>query len=395
MLLKRRFMQLSIPEATEDARCPLCEGEGGVVVGTKGRFGMAVRNVCCEQCATVYVTPRPSAEAMGEYYRGTYRQHYGAVGYVGSDGRAVSPGEPGYDEALLRWHGTQASNALALGAPAASALVLEVGCRHGKTLALMRERAGVQAFGIEPGEDEAEEARLAGIDCFTGSLDAFDPGARRFDQVQWFHVMEHVHEPLVALLKLRSLLKPGGTLLIEVPNVYQPYGPLEENFFQNVHLVSYSPNTLPALVKRAGFEVRRVVDGGSLFVVAKATTRPAAELPLPFSRSLLHAPEQDATWVSTRLQGYATLAKLALLLQQRGCSAELTQVLVRTLALPAFVGPLVETCASFVERLVAAGMLEQALSVTLAVASGPHPTELRQEFRAFAERMGAPPGLAP
>lgn len=384
-------MDLEIPEATEDVCCPLCGATAGTVVGTKGRFDMPVRNLCCASCATVYITPRPSAAAMSEYYRSTYRKHYGAVGYVGSDGKTVTPGSPGYEATLLQWHSLQADNALSLGAPAAGATVLEVGCRHGKTLSLMRERHGIVPFGIEPGENEAQEARDAGIDCFSGALEAFDPGERRFDQAQWFHVLEHVHDPLAALLKLRSLLKPGGTLLIEVPNVYQPYGLLEENFFQNVHLVSYSPNTLPALVKRAGFDVTRVVDAGSLFVVARANATAAEQLPLAYSANLLEASEQTAAWVSVRLQSYANLTKLSYLLAQRGGSAELTAALVRTVAFPSFVTHLVETCANFVERLVAQGQLEQAVAVTLAVASGPHPSDLRQEFRTFAERLGAPP----
>lgn len=384
-------MELEIPEATEDVCCPLCGATTGTVVGTKGRFNMPVRNLCCAGCATVYITPRPSAAAMSEYYRSTYRKHYGAVGYVGSDGKTVTPGAPGYEATLLSWHSQQADNALALGAPAAGALVLEVGCRHGKTLSLMRERRQVVPFGIEPGESEAQQARDDGIDCFTGALEAFDPGERRFDQVQWFHVLEHVHDPLGALLKLRSLLKPGGTLLIEVPNVYQPYGLLEENFFQNVHLVSYSPNTLPALVMRAGFDVTHVVDAGSLFVVARANAAAAEQLPLAYSAALLGSPEQSSDWVSVRLQSYANLTKLSYLLQQRGGSAELTAALVRTVSLPSFVTHLVETCANFVEQLVAQGQLEQAVAVTLAVASGPHPAELRQEFRTFAERLGAPP----
>jgi SAM-dependent methyltransferase len=384
-------MDLEIPEATEEVSCPLCDATRGTVVGSKGRFDMPVRNLCCAGCGTVYITPRPSAAAMSEYYRSTYRKHYGAVGYVGADGKSVTPGEPGYEATLLQWHSQQAENALALGAAAAGATVLEIGCRHGKTLALMRERHGIVPFGVEPGETEAEQARDAGIDCFTGALEAFDPGERRFDQVQWFHVLEHVHDPLAALLKLRHLLKPGGTLLIEVPNVYQPYGLLEENFFQNVHLVSYSPNTLPALVKRAGFVVTRVVDAGSLFVVARVSDAVAAELPLPFAPQLLDAPEQGGDWVAVRLKSYANLTKLQYLLKQRGGSPELTAALVRTVALPSFVTHLVETCASFVEVLVARGQLEQAVAVTLAVASGPHPSELRQEFRTFAERLGAPP----
>lgn len=384
-------MNLEIPEAAECAACPLCGGSAGLVVGEKGRFGMAVRNLCCETCATVYVTPRPSAPAMSEYYRSTYRKHYGNVGYVDAGGKPVSPGDAGYEQALLAWHSQQADNALSLGQSKPGARVLEVGCRHGKTLALMRERRDVVPFGIEPGEDEAEQARQSGIDCFTGSLEEFDPRERLFDQVQWFHVLEHVHEPLGALLKLRALLEPGGTLIVEVPNVYQPYGLLEENFFQNVHLVSYSPNTLPALLRRAGFEVTRVVDAGSLFVVATPGSKvEQASLPLPYSPELLSTPEQDANWVAMRLRSYGNLEKLKLLFQHRGPSPELTGTLVRALAFPAFNGHLLESCAFFIEQLMARGHLDDALLVTLAVAQGPHPPELRQEFRTFAERLGAP-----
>jgi SAM-dependent methyltransferase len=242
--------ELEIPEATENVPCPLCGASTGVVVGEKGRFGMPVRNLCCETCATVYVSPRPSAAAMAEYYRSTYRKHYGGVSYPNAQGKGVAPGQPGFDEALLSWHQKQAGNALTLLPLREGATVLEVGCRHGKTLNLMQAQRPLRAFGIEPGEEEAEQARQAGIDCFTGALEDFAPGEQRFDHVQWFHVLEHVHDPLGALLKLRALLAPGGTLLVEVPNVYQPYGLLEENFFQNVHLVSYSPNTLPALRRR-------------------------------------------------------------------------------------------------------------------------------------------------
>src|SRR6478735_3493996 len=104
-------MELSIPEATEHVPCPLCGETAGIVVGEKGRFGMAVRNVCCQTCATVYVSPRPTPEAMAEYYRSTYREHYGDVGYADASGKRLRPGSPGYEEALLRWHRQQADNA--------------------------------------------------------------------------------------------------------------------------------------------------------------------------------------------------------------------------------------------------------------------------------------------
>ena len=39
------------------------------------------------------------------------------------------------------------------------------------------------------------------------------------------------------------------------------------------------------------------------------------------------------------------------------------------------------------------GAVEHALAITLAVANGPHPEEVRQQFREFAARLGAPPEL--
>ncbi len=385
-------MDLDIPEATDDVPCPLCGDHAGIVVGEKGRFGMPVRNLCCQTCASVYVTPRPTAAAMAEYYTSTYRKHYGGVGYSGSDGTRAAPGDPGYEEALLAWHTQQADNALTVAAPEPGASVLEIGCRHGKTLALMRERRQIVAFGVEPGENEASQARAAGIDCFTGALEDFDPGERRFDHVQWFHVLEHVHDPLAALLKLRWLLAPGGKLLVEVPNVYQPYGLLEENFFQNVHLVSYSPNTLPALLRRAGFDVARVIDNGALFVLATPSVLEAGVgLPLPFTPALLSQPQETADWVAMRLRSYANLEKLLFLFKHRGPSPALTGSLVHALGFPAFIGHMVEACAFFIEQLVGAGKLDDALLVTLAVAQGPHPLDVRQQFRIFAERLGAPP----
>jgi 2-polyprenyl-3-methyl-5-hydroxy-6-metoxy-1,4-benzoquinol methylase len=391
MLLSRAAMELTIPEATEAVPCPLCGETTGIVVGERGRFGMAVRNVCCDACATVYVSPRPTRAAMAEYYRSTYRDHYGGVGYADANGKGLTPDASGYADARLRWHQQQADNALRLTPMREGARVLEIGCRDGKTLDILRERKNIVPFGVEPGENEAEQARHAGIDCFTGALEDFTPGEGRFDHVQCFHVLEHVQDPLGALLKLRSLLAPGGTLLIEVPNVYQPYGLLEENFFQNVHLVSYSPNTLPALARRAGLEVTRVVDSGALFVVATPRALSEGEsLPLPFTRSLLSQPSEDAAWLGTRLRSYASLEKLQLLFKHRGPSPELTGTLVRALAFPAFDTHMVNACAFFIEQLCAHGRFDDALMVTLAVAQGPHPLELRQQFRAFAERLGAP-----
>ena len=83
---------IEIPEATESTACPLCAGTSAVVVGRRGRFGMRVRNLCCEICSLIYVSPRPTPHAMARYYRGAYREHYRGVGRLRGDESRVAPG---------------------------------------------------------------------------------------------------------------------------------------------------------------------------------------------------------------------------------------------------------------------------------------------------------------
>ena len=71
-------------------------------------------------------------------------------------------GKPGYEGALEAWHHTQAMNALQLGQIQRGDRVLEIGCRHGRTMMLMRDLMGIQPFGIEPGPEEAKQAEEAG-----------------------------------------------------------------------------------------------------------------------------------------------------------------------------------------------------------------------------------------
>jgi SAM-dependent methyltransferase len=379
-----------VPLSTEVTTCPVCGSAESKLVSERGRFGMAVRNVCCATCAAVYVTPRPSQEGMAEYYRSAYRKHYGGVGYLLPDGSTVSPGQEGFAATLRQWHESQAKVSIGLAQTKPGARVLEVGCRHALTLRLMRDTIGIDAHGIEPGESEAEEARSHGVTCFTGSVEDFDAGDVRFDQIQLFHVLEHLHEPLSSLLHLRKFLKPDGVFLIEVPNLYRPYGLLEENFFQNVHLATYSPNTLPVLFQRAGLSIERLVNASSLHIVGKRVESPAT-LPRPFTAEMLPDAEQNADWVMTRLRSYANLEKLSFVLKQRGYTPNLFEPLIHTLQWPAFLEHLTEVCAQFMETFAARGLMREALMMTLSIANGPFPEDLRNEFRRFAERINAQP----
>jgi SAM-dependent methyltransferase len=372
------------PEATEIPLCPVCGlSSTGLEVGTRGRFNMNVRNIACDHCALVYQSPRPSREAMAEYYATGYREHYGNVGYSVQGGGSAKPGDPNYESALDNWHLIQATNARVLGETVAGDRVLEVGCRHGRTLALMKEALGLEVFGIEPGLAEAEQARNAGVSCFVGTIEDYDPGQLRFDQIQSFHVLEHLHDPLAALIRMRSWLTPGGRMVIEVPNVYQPYGLLEENFFQNAHLTNFSESTLRVLLARAGYSVLRTLDQGALFAVATPDAD-VAELPLPFLPRLLPNANESAIWVADRLKTYEILERLRVLLLATGPTMELLNELAGTLRRPAFVPHTVKTVTEMAEYFMQQDAPRAAMFVAVAASVGPFPPEICAGFQNFA-----------
>ena len=344
---------------------------------------MNVRNIACDHCALVYQSPRPSREAMAEYYASGYREHYGAVGYPILGGGSAKPGDADYEAALDNWHMIQATNARVLGETAAGDRVLEVGCRHGRTLSLMKEALGIEAFGIEPGVTDAEQARTAGISCFVGTIEDYDPGELRFDQIQSFHVLEHLHDPLSALIRMRSWLKPAGRMVIEVPNVYQPYGLLQENFFQNAHLTNFSDSTLRVLLARAGYCVLRTLEQSALFAVATPDAD-ATALPLPFSPRLSPNADESAIWVADRLKTYEILERLRVLLLATGPTMELLNELAGTLRRPAFVPHTVTTVTQMAEYFMQQDAPRAAMFVAVAASVGPFPPEICAGFQNFA-----------
>ncbi|HEY3252353.1 MAG TPA: class I SAM-dependent methyltransferase [Polyangiaceae bacterium] len=349
---------------------------------------MSVRNIACDQCALVYQSPRPTQQAMAEYYATDYREHYSDIAYGTAGGGYALPGDLQFELVKDSWHQSQANNARALGETKAGDRVLEIGCRHGRTLALMRDAIGIEPFGIEPGLSEAAQAQEAGVSCFAGTIEAYEPGDLRFDQIQSFHVLEHLHDPLAALIRMRGWLKPGGRLVLEVPNVYQPHGLLEENFFQNAHLTNFSASTLRVLLARAGYTVLRTLDQGVLFGVAIPDEQ-AGDLPLPFLPGLLPNANESAIWVADRLKTYEILERLRVLLLATGPTMELLNELAGTLKRPGFIPHTVNTVTEMAEYFVAQDAPRAAIFVAVAASLGPYPAEICSRFQALAVQLQA------
>lgn len=136
--------------------------------------------------------------------------------------------------------------------------LFDVGAAGGAFLAEAREQ-GWEVSGVEPMPGGAEHARTQlGIEVTTGVAEDLDLPAASLDAVTMWHVLEHIPEPLAVLERLRSWLRPGAVLAIEVPNGGSPaarkLGKDWPSAEPDVHVSQFTPDAIRRLLERAGFE---------------------------------------------------------------------------------------------------------------------------------------------
>ena len=134
--------------------------------------------------------------------------------------------------------------------------LLEIGSSTGEMLG----EAGrwFTATGLEPDEGNCRVARSRGFDCLNSTL----AGARfpdgGFDVAASYHVIEHVPSPRAELRELHRVVKPGGWLVMETPNIdnawYRLLGARWRQFIPD-HIFFFTPRTFARLCEESGFQV--------------------------------------------------------------------------------------------------------------------------------------------
>jgi len=138
---------------------------------------------------------------------------------------------------------------------------LELGSGTGWMLEALRA-AGWDAAGTERTADAARiAADASGADVRVGGLEAF-PAEPVFDLVVMFHVLEHLAEPMAALVAAAERLRPGGVLLLGLPNIASWQSRATGRHWMHLdvprHLVHFSPRTIALAARHAGLRVESI-----------------------------------------------------------------------------------------------------------------------------------------
>jgi SAM-dependent methyltransferase len=135
--------------------------------------------------------------------------------------------------------------------------ILDVGCAAGFFVKAASD-AGWDATGVEPCRWLADYgASRLGLKIVPSNLRDARFADASFDVVTMWDVLEHVPDPPAELREVFRILRPGGLLVVNYPDVGTWQAKLAGKhwwFFLSVHLTYFTKKTIKAMVSRAGFE---------------------------------------------------------------------------------------------------------------------------------------------
>jgi 2-polyprenyl-3-methyl-5-hydroxy-6-metoxy-1,4-benzoquinol methylase len=249
MLTPRPVLWKRSRDSAAVARCPHPEPAQLALFTARDYISGDRFNVrLCRQCSLVRTSPAPDDAEKQRYY---------PPAYYGDGRRYVFP----VDHLLNR---LQARRSVRIHAANGNrpGRVLDVGCGRGLLLNQLR-KLGWTVTGTELSDGAARFARdVLQLDVKVGDLRHLHFERGTFDAVVLWHVLEHVDDPAVLLRDVYRLVRPGGFVLLAVPN----FGSIEAKltragwFHLDVprHVSHFTPETLVRMLEAEGFTSERI-----------------------------------------------------------------------------------------------------------------------------------------
>jgi 2-polyprenyl-3-methyl-5-hydroxy-6-metoxy-1,4-benzoquinol methylase len=240
--------------------CSLCRSLNLVTVDAERYFCR------CSDCGYIFDNPRPTAAEIVRFYSKPGQYHNWLEAEVARDRM--------WQRRLRKLRRARLSGSL-----------LDVGSGTGQFLHHAKATFS-EVLGTEVSTEAVQVARQKyDIELIATEFESTEfPG--EFDVVTLFHVLEHVPDPRRTVTRCYEVLRPGGMLIIAVPNDVQSLkqrirrflsriplvkprigGPLAlprltlEKIGQEVHLSHFTPTVLESFLKRLGFtDVQTTLD---------------------------------------------------------------------------------------------------------------------------------------
>lgn len=241
-----------MPDLISYKHCPCC-GSASIfpVLSVKDHTvsGEVFEIWHCDECTARFTQHVPTAELIGPYYQ--------SAAYVSHSDTAKGLVNRLYH--LVRNRTLQSKRKLLQKVTGKqTGKILDVGAGTGAFVHTMQQ-AGWEVTGLEPDDTARQNAtKKHGLDLLPpGQLFHFTEP--QFDAITMWHVLEHVHDLHGYLQQFQKILKPGGHLVIAVPNYTSYDAKVYKEFWAAYdvprHLYHFSPKSMVILGNEKGFDL--------------------------------------------------------------------------------------------------------------------------------------------
>lgn len=194
-------------------KCPWCGSENAQLhIELKDLFltQEPFKILECKDCGLLYTTPRPNKDEIGKYYKSDeyYSHQENKEGFIPKVYEKVK-------SINLKNKYTIATEKTRKGK------ILDIGCGVGDFLHTM-EQHGWEGTGVEPSEEAKAIAKNRIKAQLLSSEEQENLIDGSFDVITMWHVLEHVDALRWQIQQLYRLCKPGGRIIIALPN-YMSY----------------------------------------------------------------------------------------------------------------------------------------------------------------------------
>ncbi|MBI4707539.1 MAG: class I SAM-dependent methyltransferase [Candidatus Omnitrophica bacterium] len=179
--------------------CNLCGNNN-----TKHLYNYGNTNIVqCICCGLVYANPRPKERANRDFFSKSHHSLDLEERISGARERVFKKFLS--DIELLR--------------SGAKGCILDVGCGVGIFLNLAKS-SGWRTIGVELSKDACDYAKSkSGLEVLNSGIEEARFGENSFDVITLWNVLDHLRDPMSTLKELNRILRPGGIIVIRVPNV--------------------------------------------------------------------------------------------------------------------------------------------------------------------------------
>lgn len=199
----------------------------------------------CLRCHAAFLSPRPTQKQLDQAYDDIYYGK-GDAKYTGFIEKILDYFRSARARTVRRYIKTPGR-------------ILDIGCGNGGFLNYLIKQ-GFEGHGIElPGKAAQRAEQIPNLQLKIGPLTEKDFSEDLFDCICMWHVFEHLTEPQKTLSTIQKILKPGGYLMMSLPN----FSSIQSKLFRGnwlhldppKHLFFLEPPDLISKMKGFGFQL--------------------------------------------------------------------------------------------------------------------------------------------